>query len=70
MRVDVLNHFIYGLAQIKVETCMVTYLIRDTWPDVNGNWLAVVGGINIFNCCQSQPHLKHLMKYIMLFLME
>ena len=25
---------------------MVTYLIRETWPDVNGNRLAVVGGIN------------------------
>ena len=25
---------------------MVTYLIRETWPDVNGNWLVVVGGIN------------------------
>ena len=25
---------------------MVTYLIRETWPDVNGNRLDVVGGIN------------------------
>ena len=25
---------------------MVTYLIRENWPDVNGNLLAVVGGIN------------------------
>ena len=25
---------------------MVTYLIRETLPDVNGNRLAVVGGIN------------------------
>ena len=25
---------------------MVTYLIQETWPDVNGNRLAVVGGIN------------------------
>ena len=25
---------------------MVKYLIREAWPDVNGNQLAVVGGIN------------------------
>ena len=25
---------------------MVKYLIRESWPDVNGNRLAVVGGIN------------------------
>ena len=25
---------------------MVTYLIQETWPDVNSNRLAVVGGIN------------------------
>ena len=25
---------------------MVTYFIRETWQNVNGNWLAVVGGIN------------------------
>ena len=46
MRIDVLNRFIYGFAKITVETCMVTYLIQDIWPDVNGNRLAVVEGIN------------------------
>ena len=28
---------------------MVTYLIRETWPDVNGSRLAVVGGINVWD---------------------
>ena len=46
MRDDVLNRFIFGLAYIRVETCMVTYLIRETRPDVNGSRLAIGGGIN------------------------
>ena len=32
---------------------MVTYLIRETWPDVNGNRLDVVGGIN--SCIHQIP---------------
>ena len=46
MRADVLNYFVYGLAQITVEKCMLTYLIRETRPDVNGRQLAAGGGIN------------------------
>ena len=46
MRADVLNRFIYGLAYIAVETCMVKYLIRETWMDINVNRLAVVGENN------------------------
>ena len=43
-----MNRFIYGLASITVETCMVTYLIIETWPYVNVSRLAFGGGINNF----------------------
>ena len=31
---------------MTVEKCMLTYLIRETRPDVNGRRMSVVGGIN------------------------